>query len=64
MQRYRWWIRALACGAVTLGFFQAFSTINYSSIFTTFITQLLSVIVSLLFGVNPFSLFGIQQTTA
>lgn len=40
----------LACGAVTLGLFQALSAMNFSSIWTDVIATFLSLLVTLLFG--------------
>lgn len=44
------WLVALSTGGVTLGILQSFSLINFAEIFTSFLTQWLSIFVTALFG--------------
>ncbi len=53
--------RALACGAITLGVIQAYGLINFSNVAISFLTTLLSLLVTLVFG-GSFNQF-FQQTT-
>jgi hypothetical protein len=48
------WLRALSTGAITLGVLQGFQLLNFSTVFTNFITSVLNALVQLLFGINPF----------
>lgn len=50
MHRHMKLIRALSCGALTLGWLQAFEMVSFSEIATMFITMLLSALVTMLFG--------------
>jgi hypothetical protein len=59
MQR-RYWktFAALSYGAITLGWLQAWELVNFSSIWTNFITMLLSALVTILFGGDAGQLFA------
>jgi len=50
--RYRKLCVALSCGGITLGIFQGLQLVNFAQLFTNFLSLLLSVLVSALFGGN------------
>ena len=41
---------AVSCGAITLGWLQAFEMLNFSDIFSSLLTTILAVLVTVLFG--------------
>lgn len=50
MHRYWKLCRALSYGAIAFGILQAFEMVSFSEIITSFLSMLLSVFASLLFG--------------
>ena len=41
---------AVSCGAITLGWLQAFEMVSFSDIFTSLFTTIMAVLVTVLFG--------------
>ncbi len=64
-----WWrierrLAPLATGGVTLGILTGLSMVNFSWIFTNFLSQLLGTLIALLFGASAQAvLFGNQTGT-
>lgn len=56
--RYRKWCVALSSGGITLGFLQAFEMVNFAEIVTSFLSVLLSLLVTLLLGGDPTTLMA------
>jgi hypothetical protein len=58
-QAKRYWklCVALSCGGMTLGVFQGLQLVNFAQLFSNFLSMLLAVLVSVLFGANPSTLF-------
>ncbi len=48
--RCRKWCLLLSSGAVTFGWLQGLSMVNFASLFTEFLSRWLSLIVTVLFG--------------
>ncbi len=59
MRRYWKMLAPLSCGGVTLGILQGWGMINFSNVWTEFLTFLFGTLVSLLFGVGTSGLSGL-----
>jgi len=44
------WCVALSSGGITLGIIQGFGLVNFASLFTNFLSELLAILVTLLLG--------------
>jgi len=53
MRRYVYTIRALSCGAITLGILQGLEMFDFNQLWYTLLNMLLNAFVSLIFGIDP-----------
>ena len=53
MKRYLYTIRALSCGAISLGVLQGLELFDFNQLWFTLLNMLLNALVSLVFGIDP-----------